>query len=146
MDMVSEFEKLKKRVEFLESIVLQNNKKTEEPNPKRDKTRFMMDNKIYPKNRFVLAVVEKYIKQNNPTYSELAGIFDKSIQGSLNVVLLKNQAENIKDSKKRYFMDSPFKLKDGSTIVVCTQWGIFNIMKFEKVATNLGFKFDKIML
>ena len=86
--MVSEFEKLKKRVEFLESIVLQNNKKTEEPNPKRDKTRFMMDNKIYPKNRFVLAVVEKYIKQNNPTYSELAGIFDKSIQGSLNVVLL----------------------------------------------------------
>ena len=104
----------------------------------------MMDNKIYPKNRFVLAVVEKYIKQNNPTYSELAGIFDKSIQGSLNVVLLKNQAENIKDSKKRYFMDSPFKLKDGNTIVVCTQWGIFNIMKFEKVAANLGFKFDKI--
>ena len=129
MDMVSEFEKLKKRVEFLESIVLQNNKKTEEPNPK---------------HRFVLAVVEKYIKQNNPTYSELAGIFDKSIQGSLNVVLLKNQAENIKDSKKRYFMDSPLKLKDGNTIVVCTQWGIFNIMKFEKVATNLGFKFDKI--
>ena len=41
-------------------------------------------------------------------------------------------------------MKSPFLLKDGNQVVVCTQWGIFNIVKFEKVATNLGFKFDKV--
>lgn len=144
MDIVNEIEQLKRRIELLENIVLQNGKKTEEVGTGRDKTRYMVDNKILPKNRFVLAVIEKYIKQNNPTYSELACVFDKSIQGSLNVVELKENAEKIKDSKKRYFMDSSFKLKDGNTVVVCTQWGIFNIVKFEKVASNLGFKFDKV--
>lgn len=144
MDIVNEIEQLKRRIELLENIVLQNGKKTEETGTGRDKTRYMVDNKILPKNRFVLAVIEKYIKQNNPTYSELACVFDKSLQGSLNVVELKENAEKIKDSKKRYFMDSSFKLKDGNTVVVCTQWGIFNIVKFEKVASNLGFKFDKV--
>ena len=104
----------------------------------------MFENKILPKNRFVLAVIEKYVKDNNPTFSELAKIFDKSIQGSLNVVEKIENAEKIKDCKKRYFMLSPLSLKGGDTVVVCTQWGIFNIVKFEKVANYLGYHFDKV--
>ena len=143
MNIENEIEQLKKRIELLESLVL---KTQTAPVQKegRDKTRFMFENKIYPKNRFVFAIIEKYINDNNPTLNELKTVFDKSIQGSLNVVETVQNAKEIKDCEKRYFMASPFLLKDGNQVVVCTQWGIFNIVKFEKVATNLGFKFDKV--
>lgn len=147
MELEKEIEQLKKRIELLESIVLNNvhseSKKNEEKEG-RDKTRYMFENKILPKNRFVLAVIKKYVKDNNPTFSELAKTFDKSIQGSLNVVEKIENAEKIKDCKKRYFMLSPLSLKGGDTVVVCTQWGIFNIVKFEKVANYLGYHFDKV--
>ena len=41
-------------------------------------------------------------------------------------------------------MQNPLTLSDGQNIVVCTQWGIFNIAKFEKLASQLGYKFDKV--
>ena len=112
--------------------------------PTRDKTKYVFNNKILPKNRLVLEVIRKYIEKQNPTLSELQQVFDKSLQGSLNVVETVENACKIKDAEKRYFMNYPFKLKDGNTVVVCTQWGIFNIVKFEKLATNLGFEIDKI--
>lgn len=145
MNIENEIEQLKKRIELLESLVLKTQTQSMTPEKEgRDKTRFMFENKIYPKNRFVLAIIEKYINDNNPTLNELKTVFDKSIQGSLNVVETVQNAKEIKDCEKRYFMKSPFLLKDGNQVVVCTQWGIFNIVKFEKVATNLGFKFDKV--
>lgn len=143
MSIEEELEQLKRRVEMLESIVLQNAKKPEAKDG-RDKTRYMFENKIYPKNRFVLAVVEKYILENNPTLGEIRQVFDKSLQGSLNVIETLEKANEIKDAGKRYFMNNPFLLKDGTKVVVCTQWGIFNIVKFEKVASNLGYTFDKV--
>lgn len=143
MNIELEIEQLKKRIELLEAIVLKTPSLSQEKEG-RDKTRFMFENKIYPKNRFVLAVVEKFINENNPTLDELKSVFDKSIQGSLNVIETVGNANQIKDCEKRYFMKSPFTLKDGNKVVVCTQWGIFNIVKFEKVATNLGYKFDKV--
>lgn len=149
MNLEEEIEQLKRRVELLENIVLQNQVQSKQKpvaveGQGRDKTRYMFENKIYPKNRFVLAVIEKYILENNPTLDEIRKVFDKSLQGSLNVVETVNQANTIKDSGKRYFMQNPFTLKDGNEIVICTQWGIFNITKFEKVATNLGYHFDKV--
>ncbi len=143
MSIEEELEQLKRRVEMLESIVLQTAKKPETKDG-RDKTRYMFENKIYPKNRFVLAVVEKYILENNPTLGELRQVFDKSLQGSLSVVETLEKASEIKDAGKRYFINNPFLLKDGAKVVVCTQWGIFNIVKFEKVASNLGYTFDKV--
>ena len=146
MRIEEEIELLKRRIELLENIVLRNQQTEQKEVSKegRDKTRYMFENKIYPKNRFVLAVVQRYILENNPTLEEIRHVFDKSLQGSLNVIETVNAAKNIKDSGKRYFMNSPFTLKDGNEVVVCTQWGIFNITKFEKVATNLGYHFDKV--
>ena len=110
----------------------------------RDKTKYVFANKILPKNRLVLEIIKKYVDEHNPTFAELQSVFDKSLQGSLNVVETFENAQKIKDAEKRYFMKSPLLLKDGNKVVVCTQWGIFNIVKFEKLASNLGFVIDKI--
>lgn len=144
MDIYNELEQLKKRVELLENIVLQNQQTKTKNESGRDKTRYMFENKIYAKNRFVLAIVERYVEQNTPNYDELKQVFDKSLQGSLNVVETIENASKIKDCKKRYFMQNPITLSDNTQVVVCTQWGIFNIVKFEKLAQQLGFNFDKI--
>ncbi len=144
MEIEKEIEQLKKRVEFLESLLLQKQAKSKNKEDGRDKTRYMFENKIYPKNRFVLAVVNKYVHDNSPTLSQLHEVFDKSLQGSLNVVETIDNAQNIKDCGKRYFMQNPLSLCDGNIVVVCTQWGIFNIVKFEKVVEKLGYSFDRV--
>ena len=88
MKIEEEIELLKRRIELLENIVLRNQQTEQKEVSKegRDKTRYMFENKIYPKNRFVLAVVQRYILENNPTLEEIRHVFDKSLQGSLNVI------------------------------------------------------------
>lgn len=142
MEVEQEIIELKKRIEKLESIVL--GKAQCEEKPARDKTRFLFDNKVLAKNRLVLAVIKKYVKENNPDFEKLQQVFDKSLQGSLNVVETVENASRIKDSTKRYFMKDEIELKDGKKVVVCTQWGIFNIMKFEKIAESLGYMIQRI--
>lgn len=147
MDIFNEIEQLKKRVELLENIVLQSQQQTKTDSTRssgRDKTRYMFENKIYAKNRFVLAVVDKYVQDNNPTLDELRKVFDKSLQGSLSVVETVENASKIKDANKRYFMKNPIILCDGQKVVICTQWGIFNIVRFEKAVKQIGYNFDKI--
>ena len=142
MEVEQEIIELKKRIEKLESIVL--GKAHCEEKPARDKTRFLFDNKVLAKNRLVLAVIKKYVKENNPDFEKLQQVFDKSLQGSLNVVETVENASRIKDATKRYFMKDEIELKDGKKVVVCTQWGIFNIMKFEKIAESLGYMIQRI--
>ena len=152
MDIELEILMLKNRLDRIENMLnIKNGIQTtlfdipEAPaKPARDKTKYVFANKILPKNRLVLEVIKKYVEQNNPTFEELQNVFDKSLQGSLNVVETFENAKKIKDAEKRYFMKSPLLLKDGKNVVVCTQWGIFNIVKFEKLASNLGFEIDKI--
>ncbi len=142
MEVEQEIIELKKRIEKLESIVL--GKVQCEEKPARDKTRFLFDNKVLAKNRLVLAVIKKYVKENNPDFEKLQQVFDKSLQGSLNVIETVENASRIKDATKRYFMKDEIELKDGKKVVVCTQWGIFNIVKFEKIAESLGYMIQRI--
>lgn len=142
-----EIEELKKRVEELEKMVSNSifNKQQKDGQANRDKTKYMFEGKIYPKNRLVLAVVKKYATYNNPTYEELNGVFDKSLQGSLKVVELFDDANKRSDAGKRYFMREEDILNlHGKKAVVCTQWGIFNIVKFVKFAETLGFDIQTI--
>ena len=141
MEVEQEIIELKKRIEKLESIVL--GKAQCEEKPARDKTRFLFDNKVLAKNRLVLAVIKKYVKENNPDFEKLQQVFDKSLQGSLNVIETVENASRIKDATKRYFMKDEIELKDGKKVVVCTQWGIFNIVKFE-IAESLGYMIQRI--
>ena len=141
-----EIENLKKRIEYLESIVLNKKQKPAgERLSNRDKTKYMFEGKVYAKNRLVLAIVKKFVEDNNPTRDQLFSVFDKSLQGSLGVVEVYENAIKISDASKRFFLkeDDIIKLKD-ARIVVCTQWGIFNIVKFIKQAQSLGYNIDTI--
>ena len=151
MNLEQEIEELKKRIEKLESLFAE--RKGFEPaaaetkeKVQRDKTRYMFLSEVLPKNRLVLAVVGEYIKDNNPDFAILQAAFDKSLQGSLNVVEKIENASKITDCAKRYFMGNSYHLKDGSEVVVCTQWGIFNIVKFIKQAGNLGYHIEEIKM
>lgn len=154
IDIELELAEIKKRVEKLEALLeykyeakaVQDTMFPMKEKTPRDKTRYMFDGKVLSKNRLVLVVVKQYVKDNAPDYSQLQHTFDKSLQGSLGVVEKIENAKAIKDSAKRYFMDDSFVLKDGTEVVVCTQWGIFNIVKFIKQANLLGYKIDEIKL
>ena len=142
-----EINELKKRIDYLESLIINKNnnssKKIEQGN--RDKTKYMFEGRIYPKNRLVLAVIKKYVSINKPSFSELKNVFNKSLQGSLNVVEMFDDALKISDASKRYFMKEEDVLNiQNSKVVVCTQWGIFNIVKFVKLAQTLGFDIQTI--
>ena len=105
----------------------------------------MFEGKVYPKNRLVLAIIKRYACEHNPTFDELANVFDKSLQGSLGVVELYDNAAKVSDAAKRYFMqDADVLTLAGHKVVVCTQWGIFNIVKFVKRAQSLGFDIETI--
>jgi len=105
----------------------------------------MFQGKVYAKNRLVLAIIKNYVEQHNPTYEELSKVFDKSLQGSLGVVELYSEAVKISDASKRFFLkDEDIIDLSNAKVVVCTQWGIFNIVKFIKQAKSLGFNIDTI--
>ena len=105
----------------------------------RDKTKYMFEGGIYSKNQLVLAVVKAYVKQHpNLTFLNLTQVFDKSLQGSLGVVQSYEIATKKTDATKRYYMNEAILLLNGK-IVVCTQWGAFNIYKFILRAKELGF-------
>ena len=148
MNIEYEIEELKKRIEKLETMLLEKkeskNVSLDNEKVQRDKTRYMFNSKVLPKNRLVLAVVGEYIKDKNPDFVMLQKTFDKSLQGSLNVVEKIENAKKIKDCSKRYFVNNSYTLKDGNEIVVCTQWGIFNIKKFIKQANMLGYNIEEI--
>lgn len=147
MDYELEILNLKKRIEELEKLVLKTPKlaKDETMASNRDKTKYMFEGKVYPKNRLVLAIIKKYVEQNSPNFDELCNVFDKSLQGSLGVVELYSNAIKISDASKRYFMkEDDVLVLSNQKVVVCTQWGIFNIVKFIKRAQSLGFIIETI--
>lgn len=137
---------LKKRIEDLEKIVLNKQEsKNNTQSSNRDKTKYMFEGKVYAKNRLVLAIIKNYVKQNNPTYQQIVSVFDKSLQGSLGVVELYENAIKVSDASKRYFLkEEDIIYLSNAKIVVCTQWGIFNIVKFIKQAQYLGFNIQTI--
>ena len=143
---------LKKRIEELEKIIYVNSNRVQTQDQtenrtqsNRDKTKYMFEGKVYSKNRLVLAIIKKYVEQNKPSYKELNEVFDKSLQGSLKVVELFDNALKISDASKRYFMkDDDILNLNNEKVVVCTQWGIFNIVKFVSRAKLLGFSIETI--
>lgn len=150
MNLEYEVLKLKERVEYLENLLLKKDNKEKIENIKQkepyDKTKYMFKGKILPKNRLVLNIVQDYVKLYNPTFNELKIAFDNSLQGSLGVIKNFEDVKTISDYKKRFFTNENdlIFLKDGTTISVCTQWGIFNINKFIKQAESLGFTINSI--
>lgn len=113
---------------------------------KRDTTRYMFEGNVYLKNRLVLAVVKAYVAKNTSvTRQQLKQVFDKTLQGSIGVVVNIDEAELRSDYQVRFFIkpEEIIHLFDGD-MYVCTQWGILNIPNFIKRAEQLGFDIEPI--
>ena len=96
MNYEEEIINLRQRIEQLEKLVLGQKFESAPAQPQqssanRDKTKYMFNGKVYPKNRLVLAIIKEYVEKHNPSFQELSSVFDKSLQGSLGVVDLNFQ-------------------------------------------------------
>ena len=103
----------------------------------RDYSLYIFNEEILNKRQLVLAVINKYIRDNpNNTLETLQNIFNKNIVDSY------DNAQKNTDGK-RHFFDDAINLNNGQRIVVCNQWGKDNIPQFIKKANELGYKIIK---
>lgn len=112
----------------------------------RDKTHYLFEDKEYLKNKLVLAVVKSYVDSHKETtVQQLKQVFDKSLQGSIGVVVECNEAQRRYDYRTRFFAeaDEVIHLADGD-VYVCNQWGVVNLPNFLEKAEQLGFDIKPI--
>lgn len=118
---------------------------------KRDLSRFSFDGqKGLSKGRLAVAVVKRYVKDNDPTYEELLSVFEHSICKPYGVVQdLQTAHELSPDPKrKRYFFNAPdiIRLNKGEVREVCVtnQWTKERFLKLMEVITNkLKYKIEE---
>jgi len=112
----------------------------------KDYSKYIFEGNEYGKGRLVLAVVKKYVSEHpNISYNELANIFKPELRKTKNgrgVIALQDKISD-KDkgiganSHKRYFVNDEIMLKDGSIVLVTTEWGSGNIDPFLDYARNV---------
>lgn len=119
---------------------------TEAKTDGRDKTRYSLDGVTYLKNRFVWAVVNKYIQEHqNITYDELIAVFGDKNQGSFGVVR-RVDSEIVEKNPIRYFCkrdDDLLAIADGK-VAVCNQWSKSTVINIFNMAVQLGYSVEKI--
>jgi hypothetical protein len=108
----------------------------------KDKTKYIFKEQTYNKRYLALAIVSELAK-NVIGFDELKDLLPDSIQGTKRGVFKSfGEAENYESEHggKRYFLEDPITLKDGSKIAVCNQWGIDNIPRLINAVKNLKSK------
>lgn len=117
----------------------------------RDYSTYLFDNNEYNKRRLVLAVIKKYVDDKNPsTFKELEKAFPWEIHGSESRGVIKLESEvsekdkGIGSPQKRYFVEDPIILTSGERVLVTTEWGVGNIGKFIKAATEKGYTIEQV--
>ena len=88
------------------------------------------------KSKLALAIIQDYVSKNKVDFGILNAAFPDECQGGIHGVFRKK--EDVGDFK-RYYMNMPITLIDGSNIVVSNQWGIDNIPGLIDRATALGY-------
>jgi hypothetical protein len=115
----------------------------------RDESKYFFDGKEYGKGRLVLAVVKRYVSENqNISFENLKSVFpDILLGGRLGVFTEISKALEIyeRTKLKRHYISASdvIKLSDES-IAVSTQWKIGNIEKLIFQAGILGYKIESI--
>lgn len=113
----------------------------------KDFSKYKFDGNEFGKGRLVLAVIQKYCK-DNPVYDidTLQQIFPRELQGVHNVVLGVLEIENKPYLKGRYFIkeNEIITLNNGFKLAVCTGWGVDNIDNFISCAKSLGYVIEKL--
>lgn len=110
----------------------------------RDYSKCLFKGQKYAKSRAVLAVIKEYINSTNVTFEELKRIFTDNIQGSSGVIQTVEYAQ--KKDPRRFYMkpEEVLESSDGTKFVVSNQWGIDNIDRFIKVATEKGLEITRV--
>lgn len=88
------------------------------------------------KSKLALTVIEDYVNKNKVDFTILNAAFPDKCQGGIHGVFRK--IEEVKDFK-RYYMNKPISLIDGTNVVVSNQWGIDNIPGLIDRANGLGY-------
>lgn len=110
----------------------------------RDFTKYNFNGQILGKGRLVLAVIKEFVKQNQPTLTELFKAFPVEVQGRKGLFCTEQEFnEKLKtsdDVKKRFFTkDDEILDIEGTKVLVSTQWGEGNIADFIGQAESQGF-------
>jgi hypothetical protein len=121
--------------------ILSETLKSESPT-ERDFTKYMFEGAAYGKGRLVMAVVQKFVQDKQPTLEQVNAAFPANLQGSLGVVTSADQARVIETrDRPRHFMeqDELLTTSDGHLLAVCSQWKVGNIGQFIERAKELGY-------
>jgi uncharacterized tellurite resistance protein B-like protein len=89
------------------------------------------------KARLVQKVVEHYVSQMDMNFEELKEQWWDNIQGGKGIIRM--IADIDASNERNYYIDAPIKLKDGTKIAVCNQWGKENFSNFILHAGLLGY-------
>jgi hypothetical protein len=113
-----------------------------------DKTKYNFEGQVLGKSRLVLSVIKKHVEAKpTTTFSELETSFPKTMQGSYGCFDTVERAQQILNDSghKRHFLNANEVIDlEGSSIAVCSQWGIGNIGPFVEAARRLGYSIEEV--
>ena len=92
------------------------------------------------KRQLVFAIVKDWAAKNKPSLEEIQTAFPTETQGSKGFVV---KASEVIDAK-RFNMEEPLTIKNGTKVVVSNQWGVENIEPFLDLVKGLGYDVKKI--
>lgn len=87
------------------------------------------------KRQLIFTIVKDWAAKNKPSLEDMQNTFPDEIQGSKGFVV---KASEVKDAK-RFNMQEPLSIKNGTKVVVSNQWGTKNIASFLELAGKLGY-------
>ncbi len=113
----------------------------DEPQQKKDVTRFIFKGHQLNKRQLVLECVKQYIADNGITCAQsLLEVFPDHIQGSLGVIRPIEMAEQYRDAPGHYFFgDNDVLHLDEGIYVICKDWTVTNINRFIDTMETLGY-------
>lgn len=92
------------------------------------------------KRQVVFTIVKDWAAKNKPSLEEIQTAFPTETQGSKGFVV---KASEVKDAK-RFNIEEPLSIKNGTKVVVSNQWGAKNIEPFLELVKGLGYDVKKI--
>jgi len=92
------------------------------------------------KRQLVFTIVKDWATKNKPSLEEIQTAFPTETQGSKGFIV---KASEAKDAK-RFNMEEPLSIKNGTKVVVSNQWGAKNIEAFLELVKGLGYDVKKV--
>ncbi len=93
------------------------------------------------KRQLVFTIVKDWAAKNKPSLEEIQTAFPTETQGSKGFIV---KASEVIDAK-RFNMEEPLTIKNGTKVVVSNQWGVENIEPFLELVKGLGYDVKKIV-